>query len=71
MKEKEIALLMNCLHQDQDRLEAAKLETLSIQEWENLIRLATNLRVRLILFRNLKNRGLENMIPEQFLRPHH
>ena len=68
MDQKLIALLLNCLHLDQGRLDKCLLAALSAQEWEDLVALAADQRVRALLYHNLLTRGLEDMVPENILQ---
>ena len=65
MNKKLIPLLLDILHQDQNRLDITDLESLTSQEWTALIMLASRLRVRLLLYKNLKKRGFDKVIPEK------
>ncbi len=65
MNQKLISLLLNSLHQDQNRLDIEKLKKLSAEEWDELLVLARELRVPALLYQNLKDRGLEEIIPEE------
>ena len=56
-------ILLNSLHQDQSRLDISELKKLSNEEWTELIALASKQRVRSLLYQNIKDRGLGEIIP--------
>ncbi len=58
MKTPIIQLLLDCLHQDRNRVSADRLATQSAQEWETLFVLAKEQRVAALLFHRLKSGGL-------------
>ena len=68
MNQKLTTLLLDSLHQDQNRLDIPALKALSNEEWDELIALAIRMRVRLFFYQNLKKRGLEEIIPEEIAK---
>lgn len=61
-------LLLDCLHQDPDRVSAAQLAALTHDEWQSLLTLAGEQRVRGRLYRDLKARSLEQAVPPETLQ---
>lgn len=62
------SLLLDSLHQDRSRLDVSALAALTAQEWADLLVLAGRQRVAPLLYHNLKGRGLERSLPEEFLQ---
>jgi hypothetical protein len=58
-----IDLLLDCLHQDPTRVEASRLGALSLAEWEDLVALAAEQRVRPLLYRRLQQLDVTDRMP--------
>lgn len=58
-----IPVLLACLHQKPDRISASELEKLGPSDWQALLRLATDQRVRPLLHHRLCERGLTAAVP--------
>jgi hypothetical protein len=56
-------LLLSCLHRDPGRLDADALPDAGSHVWDELLDLAATQRVRPLLYRGLKRRGLEQCLP--------
>ena len=65
--DKMISVLLDCLHQDPDRVSADRLTSLSPDEWQTLLGLARTQNVAALLYQRLKARGLSSVAPAEAL----
>jgi hypothetical protein len=64
MDQKIIALLLDGLHEDPNRLTADRLTALTLDEWRSLLSLAKAQNVSGLFYHRLKARGLEPALPQ-------
>ena len=66
--ETEIAsLLLDCLHQDESRISAARLAALSPADWQLFLALAKEQKVDSLLYHRLTSRGWAEAVPAEVL----
>ena len=66
-QEKLIGLLLGCLHLAAERVSAADLTGLGEAEWEAFLALATEQRIRPLLYQRLNERGLDAVVPDRVM----
>lgn len=60
-------ILLDCLHQSSESISAQRLESLSDEDWEQLLKASQKQRMLGLLYHRLKLRGFESVIPAQYL----
>lgn len=61
------SLLLDCLHQDRDRISSERLATLSAADWQTLLALAAEQKINTLLYHRLTSRGWAEAIPAEVL----